>query len=495
MSTETSLESAFGDPTALTRPLCVDLDGTLITSDTLWESVVLLFRQRPLSITVLPFWLLGGRAGFKRRVSQSVRLNAATLPYRAALIDALKVCHEQGRPLVLATAADQDIADSVAKHLGFFQTVYASDGKSNLKAANKRDTLQAAYENGFDYVGDSSADAAIFEVATRGYLVGASSSATNAARGLKQVTVLSRRPSVAKALIKQLRVHQWAKNALVLLPVALAPTLPDLTTVGRGVLATITFSLCASGGYVFNDLLDMDADRAHATKRKRPLASGALPVLFGPPLFLALMVSAFALAIAFLPWAFVAMLAVYFVATLSYSLYLKRLLLLDVLVLAGLYTHRLLSGGLATGVHVTTWLLGFSMFFFTSLAFAKRYVELRAQPDDEQIKNRGYSRVDVQMVISMGTASGYIAALVFMLYVDAGAVRAGYREPSLLWLVLPVLLYWLGRIWLLAGRGQMQEDPVKFALRDRQSVLCGVAIALIAGLARFMPLWVSNMLH
>ncbi|HEX3850736.1 MAG TPA: haloacid dehalogenase-like hydrolase, partial [Polyangiaceae bacterium] len=237
MSTETSLESAFGDPTALTRPLCVDLDGTLITSDTLWESVVLLFRQRPLSITVLPFWLLGGRAGFKRRVSQSVRLNAATLPYRAALIDALKVCHEQGRPLVLATAADQDIADSVAKHLGFFQTVYASDGKSNLKAANKRDTLQAAYENGFDYVGDSSADAAIFEVATRGYLVGASSSATNAARGLKQVTVLSRRPSVAKALIKQLRVHQWAKNALVLLPVALAPTLPDLTTVGRGVLA------------------------------------------------------------------------------------------------------------------------------------------------------------------------------------------------------------------------------------------------------------------
>ncbi len=189
------------------------------------------------------------------------------------------------------------------------------------------------------------------------------------------------------------------------------------------------------------------------------------------------------------------MLALYFVGTMSYSLYLKRLLLLDVLVLAGLYTHRILSGGIATGVKVSAWLLGFSMFLFTSLAFAKRYVELQALTSDEKVKNRGYFRADLPMVTSMGTASGYIAALVFMLYVDSTAVRASYREPSLLWLVLPALLYWLGRIWLLAGRGQMQEDPVKFALKDRKSLACIGIVGIVAVVARFTPPWLSMLLH
>ena len=189
------------------------------------------------------------------------------------------------------------------------------------------------------------------------------------------------------------------------------------------------------------------------------------------------------------------MLAIYFVGTVSYSLFLKRLLLLDVLVLAALYTHRILSGGLATNVPVSAWLLGFSMFLFTSLAFAKRYIELHALSTDEQVKNRGYSRVDLPMVTGMGTASGYVAALVFMLYVESGTVRAAYREPSLLWLVLPALLYWLGRIWMLAGRGQMQEDPVKFALSDRLSLACVGLIGAIAVLARFTPAWLSAALH
>jgi 4-hydroxybenzoate polyprenyltransferase len=189
------------------------------------------------------------------------------------------------------------------------------------------------------------------------------------------------------------------------------------------------------------------------------------------------------------------MLAAYFVGTVSYSLYLKRFLMLDVLVLAALYTHRILAGGIATGVKVSAWLLGFSMFLFTSLAFAKRFVELHALSTDEQVKNRGYFRVDLPMVTGMGTASGYIAALVFMLYVDSTAVRAQYREPGLLWLVLPALLYWLGRIWLLAGRGQMQEDPVKFALRDRKSLTCFAIIGLIAVTSRFTPSWLVALLH
>jgi 4-hydroxybenzoate polyprenyltransferase len=300
---------------------------------------------------------------------------------------------------------------------------------------------------------------------------------------------------VLRALAAEIRPHQWAKNALVVLPVLLAPSTPPVATRARAVLAALTFSLCASAGYVFNDLLDLEADRVHPAKAKRPLASGALPIIFGFPLFLSLLVLSFVLAAACLPPAFVAMLGLYFVGTLSYSLYLKRLLLLDVLVLAGLYTHRILSGGIATNVRVSAWLLGFSMFLFTSLAFAKRFVELHGMTSDEKVKNRGYYRVDLPMVTSMGTASGYIAALVFMLYVDSSAVSASYREPSLLWLVLPLLLFWLGRIWLLAGRGHLQEDPVKFALRDRTSLMCVAIIGLIAISARFTPAWLAALFH
>jgi 4-hydroxybenzoate polyprenyltransferase len=233
----------------------------------------------------------------------------------------------------------------------------------------------------------------------------------------------------------------------------------------------------------------------HASKHRRPFASGALPVGAGRPLIFVLLSVSFGTSWLLLPQAFIYMLGLYLVGTLVYSLHLKRLLMVDVLVLASLYTHRILSGGIATGVKVSTWLLGFSMFLFTSLAFAKRYVELRPLSGDSQIKNRGYSRTDVELVASMGTASGFVAALVFMLYVDSEKVRVNYREPAILWLVLPVLLYWLGRVWLLAGRGQMRDDPVKFALRDRVSLACAAVVAAIATAARFAPNTLTLGLH
>jgi 4-hydroxybenzoate polyprenyltransferase/phosphoserine phosphatase len=494
-SSEAVLTEAFCEEAALARPLCVDLDGTLITSDTLWESVLLLLRQRPWLSLLLPFWLLGGRARFKRAIARNARLDPATLPYHRELLAALRGSRRRGRKLVLATAADRAIADDVARHLALFDAVHASDGENNLKASKKRDLLRATYGDvGFDYVGDSAADKPILEVATKGYLVGASKRAARATRHLKQVTLVSPRPSWLRPLIRELRPHQWAKNALVILPALLAPSISGSRPLLAALLATAAFSLCASAGYVFNDLIDIEADRAHTTKYRRPFASGDLPVLVGPPLFVALLVVAFSLSLLFLPLGFCVMLGLYFVGTVSYSLYWKRLLMLDVLVLAGLYTHRILAGGIATQVPVSAWLLGFSMFFFTSLAFAKRYIELRALTHDSQIKNRGYFRHDLEMVTSMGTASGYIAALVFVLYVDSVAVRVIYREPKLLWLVLPVLLYWLGRIWMLAGRGQVQEDPVKFALKDRHSFLAGVIIFGIVLLARFAPSWLTGLL-
>jgi 4-hydroxybenzoate polyprenyltransferase len=242
---------------------------------------------------------------------------------------------------------------------------------------------------------------------------------------------------------------------------------------------------------VLNDLLDLPADRAHKTKRKRPFASGALPVLYGPPLFIGLLAVGFAASLALLPGAFSLMLALYFVGTVSYSLYFKRALLLDVLILAALYTHRILAGGIATDIPISAWLLGFSMFLFLSLALGKRYVEIMVLTSDEKINYK----VDLNMVGSMGTASGYIAALVFSLYVENGAHRGAYREPAILWLAVPVLLYWISRIWIVTGRGQMQDDPVKYALRDRVSFVCALVIGLVAVLARWTPLWVSSFLH
>lgn len=298
-----------------------------------------------------------------------------------------------------------------------------------------------------------------------------------------------------RALVKALRPHQWAKNALVLLPTLLAPGVPRLESIFAAVVAATAFSFGASAGYVLNDLLDIEADRKHPTKRNRPFASGALPVAAGPPLLIGLVAAAFGLSLALLPWRFSLMLAIYMVATIAYSLVLKKKLMLDVLVLAGLYAHRIFAGGVATGVHVSEWLLGFSMFFFTSLAFAKRYVEIAQLTGADRVANRGYYKSDLVMVTSMGTSTAYISALVFLLYLESGAVRAGYREPVLLWLALPPLLYWLGRLWFLAGRGQMQDDPVRYAIRDPLSLACGALIGLMALLARFTPSWLSEILH
>jgi 4-hydroxybenzoate polyprenyltransferase/phosphoserine phosphatase len=484
------------EETARTRPLCVDLDGTLVSTDTLWESVLSLFRRRPWLLLIAPLWLIGGRASFKRHVAMRTVLDPAALPYREDLLAALRRLKLSGRKLVLATAADREIAESVAQHLGLFDEVFSSDGRANLRASVKCERLARTYAaSGFDYVGDSHADLSVFERATRGFLVSSTSRLAELARRKGNVLVVSLRPSLIRALYRELRVHQWAKNALVVLPVMLAPSLPEPATIGRALLAALAFSLCASAGYVWNDLLDIDADRAHHSKRNRPFASGALPVAFGPPLFVALVCMGFGLSALFLPVRFSLMLVLYFAGTLGYSLYLKRVLIVDVIVLAALYTHRILAGGIATNIPISSWLMGFSLFFFLSLAFAKRYVELALHQGEGKIKNRDYYKVDLQMIGAMGPASGFLAALVFSVYVEMGSHRGAYVEPLVLWLAVPVLLYWVTRVWILTGRGQMQDDPVKFALKDRTSLFCIGLMGFVWVLARFTPEWLRFLLH
>jgi 4-hydroxybenzoate polyprenyltransferase/phosphoserine phosphatase len=475
-------------PDVLGRPLVVDLDGTLVRTDTLWESVLLLARGSPWTLAMLPLWLLGGRAGFKRRVAARQELDPAVLPYRADLVEALRRADAGGRRLVLSTAADGRIAAGVAEHLAVFDDVLASDGERNLKGEHKRAALEAQFgRRGFDYVGDSTADLAVFGAAERGYLVDASPAlASRVRRPHSNVRVLSTRRSRFKATLKALRLHQWSKNALVIVPVFLSPHRPSLAVLIAAAVAFLALSLCASAGYVFNDLVDVAADRAHATKRRRPFASGDLPLHHGPALVLLLLVVSFGLA-STLPISFVAMLALYLAVTLAYSFYLKSKVLVDVIVLAWLYTHRVIAGGFATGVPISAWLLAFCMFFFFSLAFAKRYVELRQAVGKQKLHSRGYYAADLGMVASMGTAAGFMAVLVFCLYIqDAGAVA--YHRPQLLWFICPVLLYWVGRIWFMAHRGEMNDDPVKFAITDRRSWICAALIGAVVAMARLWPL-------
>jgi 4-hydroxybenzoate polyprenyltransferase len=486
METPRTFVAPLRDDSALGRPLCVSLDGALLRTDVLWESLLFLVRKRPRLIFLLPIWMVGGRARLERLVTDQNALDATTLPYRQELIEWLREHVVKGRRVVLVGETSARIAQGVAEHLALFEEVITTDGAAKTDGADKYRTLEARFgAKGFDYVGSS--DFAALGGAKRGYVVGASRSAGAQARRLGDtVEVLSTRPSRLKAMLKVMRPHQWSKNALVVVPVLLAPDRPTLYQLFAAAVAALAFSFCASAGYIFNDLLDVEADRAHRSKRFRPFASGDLPVTYGPPLFLLLLSASFGLAFAAgLPLEFAGMLALYFAATLAYSLVLKSKLMLDVVVLAWLYTHRVLAGGIATGIPISTWLLAFSMFMFSSLAFGKRYIELRhSMSKGGEIKSRGYHTQDLEMVASMGPTAGYLAVLVFCLYVDSNVVRERYRVPMLLWFVAPVLLYWISRVWFLAHRGRMQDDPVKFALTDPVSWLCGFLVAFVAGAAR-----------
>jgi 4-hydroxybenzoate polyprenyltransferase len=300
--------------------------------------------------------------------------------------------------------------------------------------------------------------------------------------------VTSARPSRLKAALKVIRLHQWSKNALVVVPVLLSPNGLSSMQVVHAALAALALSLCASAGYVVNDLMDVAADRAHPTKNRRPFASGTLPTAYGPPLILGLLAVSVGISLYALPRSFFAMLVLYFAITLAYSFYLKSVLLVDVIILAWLYTQRVLAGGFATGVSISAWLLAFSMFIFLSLAFAKRHIELRHALDENgKLRSRGYYAQDLTMVISMGTTAGYLAVLVFCLYIESSAGNVIYSQPRLLWLICPVLLYWISRVWFLTHRGDMNDDPVKFALTDRRSWFCALAVGAVAAAARFWP--------
>lgn len=464
-------------------PLCVDLDGTLIRSDLLFESALSLLRRNPLYVFAFLLWLLRGRAHLKREVARRAEVDPATLPYDERVVDWLR--EQQGqRPRVLCTASDTTLANGVAMHLGLFDEVLASDGARNLAGRHKGEALRERYgDRGFDYAGNEYRDLHIWKHARRAIVVNGGTGLAHAAGNCCEVErVFEAHRGGLRTWVKALRVHQWLKNLLVFLPLFTSHRVLEAATTLNCVLAFLAFGLCASGVYLLNDLFDLDADRRHPRKRLRPFAAGTLPLSAGIIAAPLLALAGLALA-AWLSLPFAGVLACYYALTLAYSLRLKRIVMLDVIVLAALYTVRIIGGAVVIGGGLSFWLLAFSMFLFLSLAMLKRYTELRALlgSGKSEASGRGYAVDDIALIQSLGGASGYMSVLVLALYINSTASEALYRNQQVLWLLCPLLLYWISRVWLIAHRGHMHDDPVVFALVDRVSrvilALCAIVVA------------------
>ncbi len=472
-------------------PLIVDLDGTLILTDTLHESALRALRDRPLALMRIPYWLSIGKACLKQRLAACTGFDAASLPYNQQFLSWLMAQREQGRALILCTASDQSIAQAVADHLGLFDAVMASDGKHNLAGSNKADALVARYgKGGFDYAGNAAADLKVWQHARRAIVVNASASLAKSAAACCDVE--QEFPSPAIGLHdwqRVLRMHQWMKNFLLFVPLMAAHQIPDGDGIKALLLAFLAFCLCASAVYIGNDLLDLDSDRHHPRKQKRPFAAGTVPVSAGVILAPLLLLASLFLGL-MVDGSFAASLAAYFLLTCAYSLGLKRLVLIDCLMLAVLYTLRLIAGAAAAQMGLSFWLLAFAVFLFLSLAFVKRYAELEAQIHSGKIKahGRGYYTDDAPLVQALGVTSGFSSVVVLALYLNSDAVVRLYHTPEFVWGAVPVMLFWLSWVWMQAHRGKMHDDPLVFALRDPASLLAGLMFALVVWLgARGWP--------
>jgi len=462
-------------------PLCVDLDGTLVKSDTLADGLCQLIRRRPLQIVRVPLWLAGGRARLKTEVAQRAPLDASRLPYNNAVRRYLQTQRREGRAIYLTTGADSALAERVATHIGLFDGVLASDGVTNLTRAKKLQSLKARFGQ-FDYIGNAPADLVLLAGARRA-MVANPTLGLRLGLALRSIpiaeTFTDRRP-IAPTLLKAMRLHQWAKNILLVAPLLMSHQVAS-GSIAAVIAAFFGFSFIASANYLANDMLDIESDRRHPSKRLRPFAAGDLSVAAGISLAVALVAAAAAL-LPRLDSAFALWLAIYIVATMAYSLYLKRIAIVDVLVLSGLYTLRLLAGGAATGTPISQWLAGFSTFLFLSLAMVKRFSELESLRERGVAAphGRGYLVSDMDQIRNFGTASAYAAVVVFMLYIGRPDVTILYHHPTRLWLIVPLLIYWLNRVWLLASRGELDDDPLVFAMRDTVSLAVGAVVVAVA---------------
>jgi len=483
------LSVAASDP-ADSLPLVVDLDGTLIRTDTLHESCVQLFRNAPLNVCRIPLWLRHGRAALKQQLAQRTRFDATLLPYNEDFLQWLHQQHRAGRRLVLCTASDRSHAEAVAEHCGFFDEVMASDGMVNLDGQKKAEALVRRFgAGGFDYAGNSAVDLHVWREARQAVVVGARASVEALARACCTAEkVFPAQKHGWKTWSRVLRMHHWLKNLLLFVPLFAAHRLADFSSWVNLLWSFAAFSLCASAVYVANDLMDLESDRRHPRKRTRAFAAGDVDVWVGVVLVPILALASVALA-SQVNVALVAWLGAYFALTWLYSWWLKRLALIDCLTLAGLYTLRVVAGAAAAGLTLSFWLLSFSAFLFLSLAFVKRYAELRLPQaaGTGGAHGRGYLAADAPLIQTLGIVSGYTSAVVLALYLNSEAVLRLYRAPELIWGAVAVMVYWVSWIWLRASRGEMHDDPLVFAMTDKASVGAGLIFGAVLLLGSAWP--------
>jgi 4-hydroxybenzoate polyprenyltransferase len=465
--------------------IAVDLDGTLVHTDTLHESALQLLRDNAIYLLYLPFWLLAGKVFLKQKLADSIELNPATLPYNVQLIDWLKEQKKLGHRLVLCTATNMRVAQRIADHLQLFDEVMASDGKNNLTGARKKAALDETYGEGqYIYAGNSSDDIHVWNGASKGIAVNASSRVLSKAKRITEIHGYFQRMSIPLSTwCRVFRVHQWLKNLLLFVPLLAAHRLSETDSLIQLIVAFISFSLCASAVYIANDLLDLESDRQHPRKKYRPFASGLVPISYGVILAPACAAVSLALSV-YVGEYFMAWIFVYFASTFAYSVRLKKLVLIDCLTLAALYTIRIVAGAAAVSVPLSFWLLAFSTFIFLSLALVKRYAELQVHmlERNDKVHGRGYYVTDASLIQTLGIAAGYLAVLVLALYLQGDTVTTLYHTPEFIWGSVPLMLFWISWIWLKAHRGLMNDDPLVFAVKDKASwaVVIGIGISFVA---------------
>lgn len=466
----------------MSQPLVVDLDGTLVHTDMLHESALKVLRERPWATLWIPLWLSRGKAVLKQNLADRSVFDPAALPYNEELLAWLAEQKADGRRLILCTAAHSSIALAIAEHLGIFDEVMASDGEINLSGQHKADALNSRFaDTGYVYVGNSTKDLPVWAQAHAAVVVNGAPGLSDKARNHCNVEhEILLRPSGLFAWLRVIRAHQWLKNLLLFIPIIAAHELGSAQTWFALVLAFFSFSFCASAVYITNDLLDLESDRLHPRKRHRPFASGLIPAWRGVLLMPVMLAVGLLLAVMvgpeFLQW-----LALYLFLTCAYSFGLKRLVLVDCLTLAMLYTLRIIAGAAAAGLDMSFWLLAESVFLFLSLAFVKRYAELALQDQSGEIKahGRGYYTSDAPLIQTLGVTSGYIAVLVLALYLNSEEVLELYRSPAFVWAAIPFMLFWVSWMWMQASRGNMHDDPLVFAVKDKASLLAGLGFAVV----------------
>ncbi len=466
-------------------PLCVDLDGTLVKTDTLWESYLLLLKQNMFIATIALFQLLRGKAAFKNYLAERTHLDVATLPYNQDLLAWLKA-EKKRRTLILVTASNQKIANSIAEYLGLFDEVVGSTVANQMNAHNKDQLLVEKYgAQHYDYVGNHKKDLPVWQQAKSAYVANAKASVVKKANQQGNVAeVFSSKKLTVKQFLKAIRVHQYVKNLLLFVPLMMSFQPSNVDLLAQYIIGFFAFCLLASGIYVLNDLLDLRSDRLHDSKKNRAIAAGLISIPMSMLLVVVFVVLAVLLAID-LPIKFQAILLLYFLLTISYSFYLKKHVLVDVLVLASLYTIRIVAGMILLNNGYSEWLIMFSVFVFLSLAFLKRYTELNALLAAKKLQTvgRGYHVNSIEMIRNFGITSGYLAALIIAFYLNSSKALIIYRHPQVLWLISMVMLYWVSRIWLLASEGKVHEDPVVFAIKDKVSYLLILCIIVLITLA------------